>query len=194
MYIAGDPASKCPLNTKPTDKPYASLCKSLDESGPQDENTTDIGIIFFCNFESDENCGLKINDTTLVSKRKIVSGHYLRLLLKADQSVQIGFPEPIKSKDGFCIEINQRKGATKAENEAANELKAKLDIPIAKFTTEIQVGLDYNEWSKSDVTVEWGYKTLLSFIFSVPSNVTQQYFDLRKILIYSGKCKTIDLE
>ena len=89
IYIAGDPASNCPPNTKPADKPYTSLCKSIDANGPQDKNTTDSGIIFFCNFSSDENCRLKINDTTLVTRRKIVSGHYLRFLLEANQSVEI---------------------------------------------------------------------------------------------------------
>ena len=53
MYEEGAPASKCPLNPK-KDTEYPNLCKANDARGPLEKNTTDTGILWYCDFPDEK--------------------------------------------------------------------------------------------------------------------------------------------
>lgn len=188
MYEEGQPASNCPLNTSPANETHPSLCKSADDTGPQEKNTTSTGVFFYCAFDDEDNCGLSFDNTTFVTKRKIVQGYYLHIEVPANERVRMELPRSVGSRSGFCIEITQRKGAATYGEAADNEFIARLDIPSHRFSVNSSIGIDYNEWTKFDLAIEWKYKTNIAFEFSASENATAQYLDLRKLLVYKGDC------
>lgn len=191
MYRKGKPASKCPVNTVPSDE-HSALCDTIDTSGPKQFNASRVAAssktLYFCDFSNDSVCGLKIqhqNNSFLVDG---LLHHYLSFILNATEKVTIDLPRTFKSKTGFCVQSMQRKGANDASEASNNQLKVMLAIPDFDWFTELDFGKDSNEWITANINVNWEHSTTMQITFEVPAEAGEQFFEIRSLMIREGKC------
>lgn len=152
MYTQAAGASQCPKSTKKSTK-YTSLCKAEEGQTPAEKNTTDTGLIFFCDFRYNDNCRLKVEPLKLATMREIYSGRYLSLTLKQNETATIDIPGKFKSSNGFCVEVTMRKGAARAADKSNNIFNATVTIPEQKWSSADHFAMDSLQWSKSSLDI-----------------------------------------
>lgn len=191
MYKKGDPASKCPINSRPA-VDYSALCEANDSTGPKQYNATKIAAsrktMFYCDFANDSVCDMKIqhqNNSFLVDG---LLNNYLSFILKASEKITIEMPRTFKSKTGFCVQSVQRKGANDAKQGSINKLKILLAIPEFDWFTELDFGKDSNEWITANINVNWEHATMIQITFEVPESGSEQFFEIKSLMIREGRC------
>ena len=191
MYKKGKPASKCPINSRPS-ADHPALCQADDSTGPQELNATRMAAssktLFFCNFSNDSVCDMRIqhqNNSFLVDG---LLNDYLSFILKGSEKITIDMPRTFKSKTGFCVQSVQRKGANDATGVSNNKLKIMLAIPEFDWFTELDFGKDSNEWITANINVNWEHSTTIQITFEVPASAGEQFFEIKSLMIRDGRC------
>lgn len=193
MYNSGAPCKACPINSccgnscaRPT---HEGLCR-MNNYNDVPVYRMEENYIFHCDFNShDGDCSNSVDGINKWKYIKALGGSYAEVVLNGGEISTLILKKIIRPKQNFCLIVMYRTGPTVDGHQSSNTAVVNFKMPNARPTLVTLPSFPSKQFINQSIDLSWSYDTKVSFTFSVPNGIPEQFLNIQLVAAKSGKCR-----